>query len=57
MHEHDILEGCRRGEREARWAFYSRTSERIYRLLVRLTGSHDAGCLAPSLPTVGPENL
>ncbi len=41
MHEQDILEGCRRGEREARWAFYSRTSERIYRLLVRLTGSHD----------------
>lgn len=39
--EQDIIEGCRRGDREARWAMYSRTSERIYRLLVRLTGSHD----------------
>lgn len=32
-----IIEGCRRGDREAQRTFYAQTSERVYRLLARMT--------------------
>jgi RNA polymerase sigma-70 factor (ECF subfamily) len=34
--ERHVLEGCRRGERAAQQELYVRTSERIYRILLRL---------------------
>jgi len=37
--EDQLIAGCRRNEREAQRELYARTSERIYRLLLRLT--HD----------------
>jgi len=39
--EHDVVERCRRGSREAQRELFERTSERIYRLLLRMTGSAD----------------
>ncbi|MFH0980331.1 MAG: sigma-70 family RNA polymerase sigma factor [Planctomycetota bacterium] len=38
----DLAERCRRGDREAQRELYTRTSERIHRLLVRMTGNPDA---------------
>ena len=37
MTEDQVIAGCRRREREAQRELYARTSERIYRLLLRLT--------------------
>jgi RNA polymerase sigma-70 factor (ECF subfamily) len=39
--ESELLARCRQGDREAQRELYARTSERIYRLLVRMTGSDD----------------
>lgn len=41
MIEYDLVEQCRRGERSAQQEVYSRTVERIYRLVLRITGNHD----------------
>jgi RNA polymerase sigma-70 factor (ECF subfamily) len=35
--EAELIAGCRRHDREAQRELYTRTSERIYRLLLRLT--------------------
>lgn len=37
MNERDLVERCRRGERDAQRELYERTSERIYGLLLKLT--------------------
>lgn len=37
MDERDLVERCRRGERDAQRELYERTSERIYGLLLKLT--------------------
>jgi len=37
MTEQELIAGCQRGERDAQRALYERTSERIYRLLLRMT--------------------
>lgn len=42
MTEAELVQRCRNREREAQRELYARTSERIYRLLVRMTGSRDA---------------
>ncbi len=39
--EQELLERCREGDREARRELYDRTSERIYRLLLRMTANPD----------------
>lgn len=41
MTESELVERCREGDREAQHELYARTSQRIYRLLVRMTGSQD----------------
>ena len=41
MTESELVERCRNGDREAQRELYARTSERIYRLLLRMTGSPD----------------
>jgi RNA polymerase sigma-70 factor (ECF subfamily) len=40
--EAELIERCREGDREAQHELYARTSQRIYRLLERMTGSADA---------------
>lgn len=35
--EHDLIARCKRGDREAQRALYERTSDRVFRLLVRMT--------------------
>jgi len=42
MIEHELIERCRRGERSAQQEIYIRTADRIYRLLVRVTGTSNA---------------
>ena len=37
----DLVQRCRRGDREAQQELYAQTSERIYRLLLRMTASPD----------------
>jgi RNA polymerase sigma-70 factor (ECF subfamily) len=44
MTDQQLAEQCRQGNREAQREVYARTSERIYRLLVRMTGSPDHAC-------------
>ena len=39
--EHELVKLCRQGNREAQRELYDRTSERIYRLLLRMTGNPD----------------
>ena len=41
MTEPDLVERCREGNREAQRELYDRTSENIYRLLLRMTASPD----------------
>ena len=42
MIEQELVERCRRGDRSAEHEVYTRTADRIYRLLVRVTRSSDA---------------
>ena len=39
--EHELVVRCKRGERSAQQTLYERTSERVFRLLVRMTRSHE----------------
>ena len=39
--EYELVKLCRQGNREAQRELYERTSERIYRLLLRMTGNPD----------------
>ncbi len=39
--ESELVARCRQGDREAQRELYSQTSERIYRLLLRMTGNQD----------------
>lgn len=39
--EHELIARCKRGDRAAQHALYERTSERVFRLLVRMTHSHE----------------
>ncbi|MCG3127221.1 MAG: hypothetical protein CHACPFDD_02079 [Phycisphaerae bacterium] len=39
--EHELVVRCKRGDRAAQHALYERTSERIFRLLVRMTHSQE----------------
>lgn len=39
--EEQIVEGCRQGNREAQQALYALTSDRVYRLLLRMTRNED----------------
>ncbi len=41
MTESELVERCRKEDREAQRILYVRTSDRIYQLLLRMTGSHD----------------
>lgn len=41
MTEHDLLERCREGNRDAQRELYDRTSESVYRLLLKMTASPD----------------
>ena len=41
MNEEALVERCRRGDREAKRELYDRSADRIYRLLLRMTGNHD----------------
>lgn len=43
MTENQLVEKCRQGDRDAQRELYALTSDRIYRLLVRMTGNHDDG--------------
>lgn len=42
MTESELVERCRNADREAQRELYDRTSDRIYRLLHRMTGNEDA---------------
>lgn len=42
MTESELVERCRNADREAQRQLYEQTSARIYRLLLRMTGSEDA---------------
>lgn len=47
MVHRDLVERCRRGDRKAQHEVYAQTSERVYRILLRITGrSEDALDLA-----------
>lgn len=39
MTEAELVEGCRQGHRDAQHALFERTSERIYRTMLRMTGN------------------
>lgn len=39
--EHELIARCKKGDRPAQHALYERTSERVFRLLVRMTQSRD----------------
>lgn len=41
MTEHDLVERCREGDREAQREFYDRTSVQVYRLLLKMTANPD----------------
>lgn len=41
MIDRDLVERCRRGDREAQHEVYSRTAERVYRLVLRIAGHAD----------------
>lgn len=41
MIEFELVERCRRGERSAQHEIYKRTVERLYRLVLRITGNHE----------------
>jgi len=41
MTEHELLEQCRAGDPQARHEFYTATADRVYRLLLRMTGNAD----------------
>lgn len=41
MIEYELVERCRRGERSAQHEIYTRTVERVYRMVLRITGNHD----------------
>ena len=41
MTEQELVQRCRDGDRDAQRALYDRTSQRIYRLLLRMTGRED----------------
>lgn len=41
MIEYELIERCRRGERSAQHEIYTRTVERVYRLVLRITGNRD----------------
>ncbi len=41
MTEHDLVERCREGNREAQRELYDRTSGRVYRLLLKMTANPD----------------
>lgn len=42
MTDAELIQGCKRGDREAQHELYIRTSERIYGLLLRMTRNPDA---------------
>jgi RNA polymerase sigma-70 factor (ECF subfamily) len=42
MNEVELIRACRAGDREAQRELFERTSPRIYRLLLRMTGSEDS---------------
>ncbi|MCH7702241.1 MAG: sigma-70 family RNA polymerase sigma factor [Planctomycetes bacterium] len=42
MTEEELVQRCCDGDRQAQSEFYARTSRRIYRLLLRMTGSEEA---------------
>jgi RNA polymerase sigma-70 factor (ECF subfamily) len=41
VNEHELVERCRQGDREAQRELYARTSDRVYGLLLRMTGNAD----------------
>ncbi len=41
MIEHELVDRCRRGERSAQHEIYTRTVERVYGLILRITGNRD----------------
>ena len=41
MIEYELVDRCRRGERSAQHEIYTRTVERVYRLVLRITGNRD----------------
>jgi len=41
VNEQDLIDRCRAGERDAQRQLFERTSTRIYRLLLRMTGNPD----------------
>lgn len=41
MIEYELVERCRRGERSAQHEIYTRTVERVFRLVLRITCNHD----------------
>lgn len=41
VNEKALVEGCRRGDREAQRNLFEQTSDRVYRLLLRMTGNQD----------------
>lgn len=41
MTDAELINGCKRGDREAQHELYVRSSERIYRLLLKMTGNCD----------------
>jgi RNA polymerase sigma-70 factor (ECF subfamily) len=41
VNDHELIEACRNGDRNAQRELFERTSGRVYRLLLRLTGNPD----------------
>ncbi|GMU23831.1 MAG: hypothetical protein AMXMBFR13_39090 [Phycisphaerae bacterium] len=41
MTEDQVIQGCRRGDREAQRTLYALTSDRVYRLVLRMTRNED----------------
>ena len=41
MNEHELVEQCRQGDREAQCELHARTSDRVYRVLFRMTRNAD----------------
>ena len=58
MNDRDLIERCRAGEKEAQRHLFEQTSERIYRLLLRMTGSpEDASDLTQETYVKGLQRL
>ena len=58
MHDRDLIQRCRSGDAEAKRCLFEQTSDRVYRLLLRMTGNaNDAADLTQETYVKGLQGL